>query len=189
MCNNFLGIIINFQSWAHWGPNCGNTIKVDGNCGPYSHHNLFNNPKSKLLMNKAFSGRICSHFLLLPNEVNFWRVCLTFTRVRRGFNEDMKLDKTIEHLGRNLQPSIIFQENKYRRASGWTWALRATSLKETEGDQKAERLNGQAMLSFSVPTYNDFELSCSCRIIQVLNKHFAMYRIPTSLVCINSVLT
>ena len=105
MCNNFLGIILNFQSWAHWGPNCGNTIKVDGNCGPYSHHNLFNNPKSKLLMNKAFSGRICSHFLLLPNEVNFWRVCLTFTRVRRGFNEDMKLDKTIEHLGEifNLQ--------------------------------------------------------------------------------------
>jgi hypothetical protein len=42
------------------------------------------------------------------------------------------------------------------------------------GDHKAERLNGQAMLSFSVPTFNDFELSCSCRIIQVVNKHFAM---------------
>jgi len=52
--------------------------------------------------------------------------------------------------------------------------MRATSLKETEGDHKAERLNGQAMLSFSVPTFNDFELSCSCRIIQVVNKHFAM---------------
>jgi hypothetical protein len=41
---------------------------------------------------------------------------LTFTRVRRGFNEDMKLDETIEHLGRNFQPSNFFQENKYRRA-------------------------------------------------------------------------
>jgi hypothetical protein len=67
--------------------------------------------------------------------------------------------------------------------------MSATSLKETEGDHKAERLNGQAMLSFSVPTYNDFELSCSCRIIQVVNKHFAMERILTSLVCVNSVLT